>query len=137
MKFSIFSFVLVLTIFCKSEDPFKKLEQQDVKKVWEGPPEDTSKKPFEYLYMKTKGQASYKALEKKSLPIMQFTCLDFALYASKNNFINFFYEDRRYYKGYSVTGSEPDPTRTEKQALDDMYSYANSGKTNLKDCKPI
>ncbi len=133
-----FKFLITIFLFlnCKSEDPFKKLEQENIQKVWAGPPEDTSKKPFEYLYMKTKGKASSKAIEKKSLPMMETTCNDSTISYNIGPFIHIFYEGRP-----GSTRGDWSYTPTEEKAraelsiiLSSSLKYKNRG---IRDCKPI
>jgi hypothetical protein len=83
---------LVITLFhilgCAS-DPGASSVGKGAKQFegWAGPPEDASKKPFDYFYMKYSARASEKAVNKKSGAMMQSTCTDAATTMAKGDLV--------------------------------------------------
>ncbi len=50
---------------------------------WAGSPDNPHSKSFDYFYMKSKGNSSAKAIEKKSKFMMEQSCIEHAIYIAK------------------------------------------------------
>ena len=81
----LFTILMVAVTGCNSGDKAHSLKDGTQFEGWAGPPEDPSKKPHEYFYMKHAARASKKAIDMKSGAMMQSTCTEASALQGKGN----------------------------------------------------
>ncbi|MDX1958181.1 MAG: lipoprotein LipL21 [Leptospiraceae bacterium] len=126
----LFLTLILFTINCPSGKEAHSLDG-DVQKFegWAGPPEEVSKKPFDFFYMKKVARASEKAVNKRSGAMMQSTCVDAATTQAKGDLVGKLV-------GESLTGASGVSDGESTGAVVVREFNGKLKGVNVKECKP-
>ncbi|MDX1958183.1 MAG: lipoprotein LipL21 [Leptospiraceae bacterium] len=121
--------ILFMILSCAGDKEAHSLDGGQKFEGWAGPPEEVSKKPFDFFYMKKVARASEKAVNKRSGAMMQSTCVDAATTQAKGDLIGKMI-------GESLTGASGVSDGESTGAVVVREFNGKLKGVNVKECKP-